>query len=172
MGYIYRDGNNISDNIGLLISILVRYPEIGSINLDSHNKKIKFTFIVAELLDNHYIQDFFLRLEECIGAFLHIKGNDIHHFEYDSWDHNGLISLEIRRDVETISQDEIALVVGLVNEVFGGMLIIDGSDHLIEEDVDYQEQLIGDILEKIPNTVNFKNLYAYRDEGKVMVFNK
>ncbi len=171
MGYIYRDGNNVSDNIGLLISILVRYPEIGSINLDSHNKKIKFTFIVAELLDKHYIQDFFLRLEDCIDAFLHIKGNEIHDFEYNSWDHSGLITLEISRDVETISQDEIALVVALVNEMFGGMLIIDVSGH-IEEDIDYQEQLIGDILKKIPTTVNFKNLYAYRDEGKVMVFNK
>jgi hypothetical protein len=79
---------------------------------------------------------------------------------------------EVTRDVETLAQHEISMVIELVRQNFSQTLITEKNDHLLEEDLLMQEELIEHMLENIKISYPEKNLIAFREEGRVLVFNK
>ena len=80
--------------------------------------------------------------------------------------------LEFQRDVLTLTQKEIALVIALLQEQFGENLITEEDDELLVDDLSLHEELIGRMLEHTIETSANRSLVALRDEGKVLVFNK
>lgn len=164
--------NKFSDSIGLLISILVRYPEVGTINFDPLTQQIKFTFIFSTALDTVDFINFENNLRDCIDTYNDLEGReskviDISHKIYDNF-----TMLEINRDVETISQEEISLIIELVDSKFKNTLVTENNDYFLEEDLIMQEELIEHMLESLKSNKQEKNLIAFREEGRVLVFNK
>ena len=135
----YKNGEEVSDSIGLLISILVRYPEVGSTNFDPETRKLTLTFTISKILDNDSLKLFKNKLLSCINTFHFLQSRkpllvDIKNSTYDK-----LTMLEVQRDVETITHNEINLIISLEN---------------------IKESTLG------------KKLFAFREEGRVLVFNK
>ena len=76
------------------------------------------------------------------------------------------------RDVASLSQEELALVIGLMKDTLGDRLVVDHNDGSPDEDLSMQEELIQEMLEDIKEDKLEKNLIAFREEGRVLVFNK
>lgn len=85
---------------------------------------------------------------------------------------DGIGILQITRDVATLSQTELALIVELVLDRFGPDLIVDDGDSLVEEDMLAQDELIREMLADLQDGRLERNLIAFRDGGRVLVFNK
>ena len=83
-----------------------------------------------------------------------------------------ITQIQITRDVATLTADEISLLIGLILQGFGENLISDRSDDLEEEDLIVQEEFIANLLADLKETVQDKRLIGFREEGRVVVFNK
>jgi len=167
-----RNLADVSDTIGLLISILVRYPEVASINFDPHGQALKFTFIFSGSVPKKDQETFEVKINNYLDAYLLIedKNSEVSSMQWLSYDKFSI--LEITRDVDTLSQEEIAIIIALVKEDFGPGLVYENSDSVAEEDLMLQEELIGHMLENLKGSRQEKKLIAFREEGKVLVFNK
>lgn len=170
--YKSKPQEEVSDSIGLLISILVRYPEVGTINYDPVNQELKFTFIFSRVLNQNEMVSFKKKVIDSIETYNHLEGKvptivGVNHHLCDSF-----TMLEVTRDVGTLTQEEISLVIELVHTSFKNNLVTENNDYLMEEDLLMQEELIEHMLENIKTCSPDKNLIAFREEGRVLVFNK
>lgn len=163
---------NVTDSVGLLISILVRYPEVATINFDPENKFLKFTFIYSKVLGKKELDNLHNKLMDSIEIYNLLEGKEpklvsLNHQIYDN-----LTMIEIQRDLDTLVQEEITLIVNLFHQHLHTNLVTEGSDQLFGEDLAAQEELIEHMLESIKYSKQEKYLYAFREEGRVLVFNK
>lgn len=172
VGLKYRNGSDVSDSIGLLISILVRYPEIATINLEPDAQVLKLTFILSELVDEDTQQSFSDRIRSSLDVYNYLEGKNPTTTTISFSDHEKLTFLEVRRDVHSLSQDEISLIISLVRDEFEQIMVKEENENLLEEDLLVQEELIGHMLENLRDCTQEKKLIAFREEGRVLVFNK
>jgi len=167
-----QDSGELCDSIGLLISILVRYPEIGTVKFSPQSQTLKLSFILSRLISNEEYQIFTERLCTSLEAYnmLEAQTDVIINTSYDQYEQIGV--LEIDRDVHTLSRTEISLIITIIKDHFEGNLVIDKNDSLLEEDLLVQEELIENMLEHLKGVRYEKNLIGIREDGRVMVFNK
>lgn len=165
------DRRDLSSSVGLFISILVRYPEVGTIRFDPKSQTLSFTFLLRStgcISDDHFAES----VRESLEAYSIIEGAPIGTFALRTVAENGIAVLEITRDAASLSQTELALLVGLVRERFADELIIDDADAPGEEDLVEQDELIREMLADLQDGQPERNLIAFRDGGRVLVFNK
>lgn len=172
MSVKYKNGDDVSDSIGLLISILVRYPEVGSINFDPQSHELRLTFILSGVLEDEEVTGIKQLIIDSVGAYHQLEKNRPHVFSVEWNNNDNYTILDVKRDVDTLSRNEISFLMELFHTQFQNALIADDSEEVWEEDLQVQEEMIGHMLEGIKNGVSDKKLIAYREEGKVLVFNK
>lgn len=172
MQYKQKPQEEVSDSVGLLISILVRYPEVGTINYDPVKQDLKFTFIYSCVLEQPELVRFRTIMVESIEAYNTLEGRRPSTVEISHYICESFTMIEITRDVGTLAQEEISMVIELVHSNFAQNLVSEENDYLMEEDLIMQEELIEHMLENIKVSTPEKNLIAFREEGRVLVFNK
>lgn len=172
LGVHYKGREDVTDSVGLLISILVRYPEVATINYDPGDHVLKFTFISARILEPDKLHAINENLLNSIEVFNILEGKEIRvsKISHQVCDH--LTMVEVHRDVDTLVQEEIALIVELFHQYLEGDLMAEENDNLFEEDLLIQEEIIEHMLQSVKGTAGDKNLFAFREEGRVLVFNK
>ena len=164
--------NEITDSVGLLISILVRYPEVATINFDPEKQLLKFTFIYSQVIKESEFNCIREELMNSIEVYnlLEKRNTSFISIEHQVFDNITLI--EVERDVDTLAQEEITLIVELFRQNLDTNLVTEESEHLFEEDLIAQEEIIEHMLESIKSSTQDKYLFAFREEGRVLVFNK
>ncbi len=167
-----KGGEDVTDSVGLLISILVRYPQVAAINFDPEEHLLKFDFICARAVEENEMRQFKGHVLDHIQAFNYLEKKEIPLVEINHQVFNDLTVIEIKRDVETLALDEINLVAEVFYQYWEKDLISDSGEHLIEEDLVVQDEIIEHMLESVRGSVGNKKLYAFREEGRVLVFNK
>lgn len=173
MGLNYKSGREeLTDSVGLLISILVRYPEVSTINFDPGKQLLKFTFIYSQVLGDNELVSLKAKLSDSIEAYNLLEGKEtlltaISHNVYDN-----LTMIEVQRDVQSLAQEEITLIVELFRQYLNSKLVTEENDRFFEEDIIAQEEMIEHMLQCIKGSVENKYLFAFREEGRVLVFNK
>lgn len=168
----FQENDNISDGANLLISILVRYPEIGTINFDKEKNLLKLTFMFS---DQTAKIDFALvrrLLLDSIFAYHVLENVKVNTADIQLNTYGNMTMLNIIRDVATLSNSEIALIITLLRDKYQDRLIIDYNDSMLEEDLAIQEEVIGNMLESVKRQYSGSSLIGIREEGRVLVFNK
>lgn len=168
----YKNGDDVSDSIGLLISILVRYPEVGSINFDPLSHELRLTFILSGNLENNKIQETKQLIVDSVDTYHQLEKIRPQVFVFEWYNNDNYTIVDVKRDVDTLSRNEISFLMELFDAHFQNILIAENNEELWEEDLQIQEEMIGHMLEGIKNGMPDKKLIAYREEGKVLVFNK
>jgi hypothetical protein len=172
MPKLRQDDERVSDGVNLLISILVRYPEIGTINYDAENHRLKLTFMLSEIPTGNNFNRIKTTLEKSISAYHMLEGTKEAVADIRLSSCERVAMLTILRDVSTLSKGEIALVITLLRENFKDKLIADVNDAMPEEDLLVQEEVIDSMLENIKKQHSGKGLIGIREDGRVLVFNK
>jgi hypothetical protein len=168
----YKNGENVSDSVELLISMLVRYPEIGTINYDPETNNIKVTFMMLKLFEEQALEAFRQTLLSCLETLHFLEGEKPELLEVNYSFCEDVTLVDVKRDVRTLSGEEISLTIMIVRECFADFLMSDSEDEAGGDELLQDEELIGKLLENVRYTVADKKLLAFREEGRVMVFNK
>jgi len=168
----YGGMEDVTDSVGLLISILVRYPEVATINFDPSRQILQFTFIASRVLEPAELDRLRETVLDSIAAFNLLENRQAAVSSIDCQVYEQLTMVEVRRDVRTLVQEEIALVVQLLRRHLDRDLVAETGESLVEEDLLIQEEIIEHMLENIKGSGEDKHLFAFREEGRVLVFNK
>lgn len=165
------------DGVKLLASILVCYPEIGTVSYEPKQDALHFSFALKEILPREQY--------EYIGHF--VQESIITYHCLEGYGDNALIDIflegqgntaffHIIRDVATISQGEISMISAIMHDKLGNILLVDsdGGDgfdiEVAGEPV--QEEYIDHMITTLKAARMSGRMIGVREEGRVMVFNK
>jgi hypothetical protein len=172
MAKLQQDDDRVSSGVNLLISILVRYPEIGTINFDAENNTIKLTFMLSGIPTEPEFSKTKAMLLGSIAAYHILEQTRPATADVQLSSCEQVAMLTILRDVPTLSKGEIALIIALLWDNLKEKLIADENDTMLEEDLLVQEEVIDSMLESVKAQHNCSGLIGIREDGRVLVFNK
>jgi hypothetical protein len=171
-GIFWKEGESFSNSMSLIAFLLVRYPEIGSVRFDPGQKTLLFSFVLAKALSKDEFESFKDKLLLSINNMVQLQERDAGTIEISCAEYDGLTFLEIVRNIESLTQEEIALLTGIIHDFFEEYLVLDQEEALQEEDTILQEEMIEHMLEDLKDSRQEKRLIGFREEGRVLVFNR
>ena len=170
MSIPYQKNNSVPYIANLLTSILIHYPEIATINLDPKDRVIKFSFYLKNItLELGEVKKY---MQQALQAYYYLEHitTEVNAFTFEQLDQFTI--MEFWRDINSLSQKEISLVIALLKDQFGASLISDEDEDLDVDNQTLHEELISYMLENVKMSRANSELIALRDEGKVVVYNK
>lgn len=171
-GIFWKEGESFSNSMSLIAFLLVRYPEIGSVRFDPEQKTLLFSFVLVKSLSKEEVDSFKENLLLSLSNITNLQGRESGTTDINLVEYEGLTFLEITRNIDALTQEEIALIIGVIREFFGDYLLLDQEDALQEEDIILQEEMIEHMLEDLKDSRQEKKLIGFREEGRVLVFNR
>jgi len=169
---VLKKREDVTGSVGLLISILVCHPEVAAINFDPWEQSLKFNFICSRKITEKEMRRFENLVRDHVRAYNYLEKKDASIVEIKHQVFDDLTIIEVKRDVGTLAQDEIAIVVDISRRFWGKDLVSEHGENIMDEDMVIQEEIIEHMLESVRDSADYKKLYAFREEGKVLVFNK
>ncbi len=171
-GIFWKESESFTNSMSLIVSLLVRYPGIATINFDPVQKSLGFTFAVARPLSQEEFEGFAATVKDSLAAVAALAGRAPNMLDLGLSDHDGISFLEVKRDIDTLMPEEIALLTSLIDQEFDGELVREQDDSLEEEDQAIQEEMIEHMLEDLKDSRQEKKLIGFREDGRVLVFNR
>jgi len=158
------------DSVDLLTSILVKYPEVGTIKIDPIRNVLILVFIVSGITSSEISENLKKQLVSCLETFHFLKNiqSKILDIRYNCYE--DLTLLEISRDIDTLDSIEIGLTINFLKEFFKDHLISEQNGFFEDGNLSIQDEDIGKILENVRFMPKNK-IIAFREKGRVMVFN-
>jgi len=162
---------NETPGTSLIVSFLIRYPELSSLRFTPESGVMAFTILLKGEVSVEQQSQFESHVHTSMAVCMEFSRaitapGTVSHSLMD-----GVTILTYEQEVATLSILEIRLFMQLASDFYNSML---GEDvyPLPEEDLEMQERLIEQILLKKETWREEKPIVAYRDGGKVFVYNK
>jgi len=160
------ESNYLNYSTGLLVSILLRYPEVVTISCSQEHQTMRLKFLVVKECGFEALQ---IKLRQALELFHQIEGRKIQLFNVEKFEQE-LDLIMISRDLSSITHTEINLIVEIMKSELGAKLIADECS-LPEEEVILQEEIINHMMAAVRSNGTEKNITAVREDGRVLVFN-
>ncbi|MCR3921656.1 MAG: hypothetical protein NUK65_03945 [Firmicutes bacterium] len=156
----------------LMISLLMCFPEIMSIHFDMPKEKAKFTYVLVGSPSKEEFTRFSTLLDESLAAYEELTG-EAFKVKAKLQRSKKLNLLLLHSSTSALSLEGIQLMCGIVCNMFPEAVIRDAEtlDAIVGEEQIRQEEIIEYLLNH--NTgIKEDNLLAFRDAGKVLVYDK
>ena len=162
------------DGINLLVSILVCYPEIGTISFEPREDALHFSFALQEVPPRQVYEDAGELIRESILTYHSIEGFSDARIEIYLEGQGHTAFFHVVRDIRTISQGEISMIAEIMRERFAETLMIDPASRPDECEFDLaaHENAIDHMIGTLKITRVTNRMIGIREEGRVLVFNK
>jgi len=161
------------DGVNLLLSILIRYPEVSTVSLNVPHNCLNLKFMLSTAPSAAQLSSTKRLLFDSITAYSRLenvsfKTSDIHCIPYDQ-----LAILNIVRDIPTISNSELSLITTLVRDLFQTSLLVDPNESLLEEDLLLRDEIIENMLDNLKtNPPSTHGLIGIRENGRILIYSK
>ena len=172
MAVQYKDFADISDSIGLLISILLCYPSICSVKYLTDDYAMRFTVLIKKPLGDAEFEAMAEKLRLGIEVLGQLNRRPVEKCDLHKAVYNDTTVLEIDCSMNDLTREMIALINEIILSEFSDTVLIENKEVMYEEDIQFQEMIIDNMLESVRSSAPHKSLIGFREEGKVMVFNK
>ncbi len=160
-----------NSGIGLLFSLLTRHNEICSATYTPEDSSLSMAYLVCRKIGQDELAALRNRLVysiEAIWEILRMPSGSKHELQVDEL--GEYTRLTVVRDISSLSSEEIALIVGIIEEFFETGLLRDNQD----DDYDGlpSDEAINNMIIDVKTSTGEKNIIGYRDEGRIVVFDK
>lgn len=162
----------LNSSAGLLVSILVRYPEIASVKLAPRDGLIRLTFMLHGQVQEEELERFTEVLTANLEAFHGLLAQHNLYLAIENERHGDYLALYVHRDVGSLTREEISLIGQVVADTFGASLVKESGDPIPKEDEELHEDMIDALLDDLRTSSSERDLIGYREEGRVFVFDK
>ena len=161
------------DGINLLVSLLVCYPELGTVSFEPQNDSLRLSFALAKMPSQEEYESLRELLAESIMAYHSLEGFSGAVSTISLEGAGNTAFLYVTRDVYTLSRGEIGLIITLVREHFGDLLLMDMNlEDAADPGIDAQAEVIDHMIGNLKINRVTDHMIGVREEGRVMVFNK
>lgn len=171
-------GTDSSDGVAFLTSLLVRFPELGSATLGPRRGEIRLEFYLDSEIDSSRFDEFITKFKMSWDLFfelLRVKPQErriarvVEYPSEESLEQAEVEVIRVARDLETLTLEELSMMVGLIKERFIATLI--EGEPIAATEARYQEQVLLKSLDRVrhdPYAVG--GLTGFRDEMRVLVY--
>lgn len=156
----------------LLVSILIRYPEISSVRFTGPHGRITFSFMLNQPQSNSRLARFRRLARSHFQAYAEITRRRAGYFRVRTTTYESCTVVQMIRDVATFSREELSLVVGVLRSFFQHDLLVEVGEPLGEDEQALQEDVIDGALQELNPAGLGRELVGFREAGRVMVFNR
>ncbi|HEY0799017.1 MAG TPA: hypothetical protein VGD50_07690 [Candidatus Baltobacteraceae bacterium] len=160
-----------SDAVGLIVALLVRFPEIATVLAHPIDGTLDFSFVVNAKIDAEGKRAVRELVTEHVRSLLELAGETHDVLEVTSEVAERMTFVHVLRDVRTMSREELVLLTSLLGEHFGPKLMKSPApDESIDEDPAAQDELVEYALEALRDPSQQKSLVGFREEKRVLVY--
>lgn len=171
MGHRKQD-ERISRSVGMLISVLVRYPEVGAVKFEPQQQTLHITMLLTgELTDSDWERTH-KGLLDMLEVYHLLEQREPTVLDLSRESYGDLTALVITRDARSFTPEEIYTIVEFFRERFVGRMVTEQIDFAAEDEMLAQDEMIQEIMAEFEGGRGARNLIAIREDGKVMVFQK
>jgi hypothetical protein len=163
--------NESSESVNLVVSLLVRHPELSRVTIKERFASIAFFFAVREAVSEEDAKQFRGALAEHLRAFHTLGRERPSAMSIRLRTQERLTFIEVERDAATLTGEEIALLVAVVAQAWGERLIVNPpADDSGDEEFAMQEDRVVSALEAVRRGSERKRLVGLREERRVLVY--
>lgn len=152
--------------VDLFVAVLVRFPQIGTINYDPEKKTLRLTFLLRQA--QHDFQDFVRRFESHLALFHNLRQEAFGVASVKKTETGEITAIEVIRDLASLSLSELNLIVELISDFYGEALVQEGPD-MAEED-EFEQNVLIEALLMSNAWRSLERLTGFRENGRVLVF--
>ena len=170
------------EGVAFLTALLVRYREIGSARLYQTGHLLRIDFYLHRQLQPEEWSDFRERLLLSWKVFFQLQrlapkvydvasGSAPYHEMPFLVDEDELVevgSVTVIRDLASVSLEELALVISLINLFFEDSLAL--NEEAPHEDAEHQDEVIYRCLERVRAVPGDAILTGFRDDMRVLIY--
>lgn len=162
---------NVDAGLDAAISVFIRNPELSSIQYKASKNLIAMEMILKGNIDCQQQQAFCQKTLAALKLFRKLRGIENTSLRIN-FDNRGNISvLSLFHDVLSLAEEEIDLYVRLVEVEFSTLLLRE-SNEVVLQDSSFNDLKMS-LLQKINKPGHtYKNIFAYRDRGRMFVYDK
>ncbi len=165
-----RVSSEASDAVGLIITLLVRYPEIATIVSHPKDGTLTLSFAIASPLRRAVDRLVREDVEDHVCALLEIGRDRPDTLDVLCESDAGMSFVRITRDARSFSREEIGVLVAVLAERFGATLVRSpASDDEVEED-GAADELVDYAIEALRDPTQQRSLVGFREEKRVLVY--
>jgi len=165
-----RAAESGAGGVGLLVSLLLHHPEIGTLRFDPRHQRLRFRFLVTRQVSDAEFTGLRRRLSDALEVYYRLVGQPAGVCRLTRHLYGEVTDLEISRDVASLSAGEVGLIIALVQEACGDHLVTDAEGEA--PPIEGRSELIGELLAGLRQKPAASPLIALREEGRVLVFHK
>jgi hypothetical protein len=167
-----------SDGVAFLTALLIRFPELGSATLGPRLGEIRLEFYLDQEIDTVRFSRFVDKFRMSWDLFFDLVRAEtserritrVVDYPTETNEHDSDVEIiRVTRDLETLSLEELSMVVGLIRERFLASLI--EGEPVPAAESKYQEQVLLRSLDKVRSDPYACGLLTgFRDEMRVLVY--
>lgn len=158
--------------LDLFISLLLKYTEFNAVKYDTSRGLLKIDVALQDEVTESKREEFIHKAETSIALYHHLSGIKPEHLQLDFQEQmrSKITLLHYHRDMASLQEGEIEVFAGILQQTFAGQIIKDSGKIILEED--FKKQVKNNLMQKINrNKVHVHDFVAYREDGRVLVFN-
>lgn len=171
-------GADASEGVAFLTSLLVRFPELGSAQLAPARGELRLEFYLSSEVDASRFDEFLVKFKMSWDLFFELLRVEptvrriARVVDYPGEENPQEADVEIvrvTRDLETLTLEELSMVVSLIKERFIATLI--EGEPVAPSEARYQEQVLLRSLDRVRSDPHSSSsLTGFRDEVRVLVY--
>jgi len=163
--------NESPDAVGLVVALLVRFPEIATIASHPQAGSIVVSFIVRRKLDRRAVRELREAVAEHVRVLLDVSGEGGRPPTVTCEADDGLTFVRVVRDAATFSRVELTMLTALFGQRYGEALVRSpGHEEAPDEDPAAADDLIDGAIDALRDRGRQKSLVGFREEKRVLVY--
>jgi len=161
----------MDSGVDAIMSSFIRYTELSAVKYDAEKDIIKIEVALNGCIGDQHRSRFVTRYHQSMALFHNMFKIEPSYMDLEIIEKSGITIMRVYRESLTLREQEIELFVLLLRQEFASLLVRDDNDMIAEA------ALSGDIKDTVLKKIKesrqpYQNIFAYRDEGRVFVFNK
>lgn len=163
--------NDAASGLEAVISAFIRYPEISSLKYEAKSNTVAMEMILkGHIVDKHQ-RRYLYRIKQSLALFYKLHQILPYKQEIKFASRRDITILTLTRDLYSLCEEEIKLYVIMACQEFADVLLTDVM-HQDYNDASYHD-FKKSVMQKIKHERHpFQRIIAYRDRGKMFVFDK
>jgi len=159
------------DAAGLIVALLVRYPELATIVSHPSAGTLTLSFAVRAGLDRDAAREARETVAEHVRSLLELRREAADELAVATESDRAMSFVRVVRDARTFGRDELELLVALLSERFGDRLVKSPPpDDDPAEEEQASDDLVEYALDALRDPESKRSLVGFREEKRVLVY--
>ena len=157
----------INAGLDIIISISAKYRELNAVRYNADENTVMLEFALLGVVD---LEPELKHIANGLDTYQHLFDHESRLTRITLTKSLGISILRVTRDVDTVSEEEIDLLVNLIRNHLSDRIIVTDDQDIGQERL--KKRLTNKLLKRVNNSdIGAMNFSIFREEGKIFILN-